>query len=212
MAPRVLYFCPCSLASELASSERGEAEAQAGPSSPRRLPSVVETQDDEEKPAASSSSSLRQQPAVIDAIPPLPCFDKAARYSHYALEELYYCEECEQIKCKRCTTSEVSAYFCPICLFDVQPANVKADRNRCAHASKLQREKAHWADESLPIIYCFADAQGAASGALHARIHFKWSRQTQVTVLAVGHPKRVSESHLTFSAAGRADGTAKRSA
>lgn len=173
MAPRVLYFCPCSLASELATSGHGEVDAEAGPSSSRLLSPTIEVDADGDNPAESSSSSRRQQPAVIDAIPPLPCFDEAARYSHYALEELYYCEECEQVKCKRCTTSEVSAYFCPICLFDVQPANVKADRNRCVNDYTERFRARHKGEHSLTP-YRRADAQGAVSGALRAHTHSKW--------------------------------------
>lgn len=105
MTPRVLYYCPCTLAA-------GQQADQVA--------------------SSSSANKLPERRTILDStIPPLPCYDAASQYSYFSLDQLYFCEECDQIKCKRCTTAEVSAYYCPACLYDVQAANVKADRMRC---------------------------------------------------------------------------------
>lgn len=50
--------------------------------------------------------------------------------SLHALPELYFCEECDAVRCNLCVGVEVASYFCPSCLFDVPSANVRADKNR----------------------------------------------------------------------------------
>ncbi|KDN52304.1 hypothetical protein K437DRAFT_272521 [Tilletiaria anomala UBC 951] len=131
MAPRVLYFCPCTLAADLSSAE---PSLQAGPSAPASL-DASPSKAASERPSGPVQG--KRATTVVDAIPPLPCYDRAAQYSHFTLENLYFCEECDQIKCKRCTTAEVSSYYCSVCLFDAQAANVKADRNRCSRSCFL---------------------------------------------------------------------------
>ncbi|WVF67076.1 hypothetical protein IAT40_001821 [Kwoniella sp. CBS 6097] len=54
--------------------------------------------------------------------------------SYHALENLYFCEECDAVRCDTCVAVEVASYFCPNCLFDVPSANVRADKNRCARS------------------------------------------------------------------------------
>ncbi|PWN48269.1 hypothetical protein IE53DRAFT_412453 [Violaceomyces palustris] len=64
--------------------------------------------------------------------PPPPTLSKPSLYSHQPLESLYFCDECEQLRCNRCVTIDISSYFCPNCLFEVPAASVKAEKNRCA--------------------------------------------------------------------------------
>src|SRR5262249_24666251 len=43
---------------------------------------------------------------------------------------LFFCEECDAIRCNRCVSVEVSTYYCPNCLFEVPSASVRAEKNR----------------------------------------------------------------------------------
>ena len=121
MTPRVLYCCPCTLA--------------VGPKSDQAVSSSssnkLDHRSDPQAPSITPRNKTNNSRNILDTIPPLPCYDAPSQYSYFSLDELYFCEECDQIKCKRCTTAEVSAYYCPACLYDVQAANVKADRMRC---------------------------------------------------------------------------------
>lgn len=61
--------------------------------------------------------------------------DKAPSYDKdrgFSLAHLYYCEECDALRCSRCITSEIVTYYCPNCLFEVPGASVRGERNRCA--------------------------------------------------------------------------------
>src|SRR3569833_4094015 len=51
-------------------------------------------------------------------------------YSLYPLEYLLYCEVCHQIRCPRCVTEEIVAFFCPSCLFEVPSSNIKSEGDR----------------------------------------------------------------------------------
>ncbi|EJU00180.1 dynactin p62 [Dacryopinax primogenitus] len=62
---------------------------------------------------------------------PPPSLPSAANQSH-PLETLYFCPECDAIRCARCVSVEVSTYYCPNCLFEVPSASVRAEKNRCA--------------------------------------------------------------------------------
>jgi len=53
-----------------------------------------------------------------------------SNFSLYPLEYLLYCEDCAQIRCPRCVSEEIVAYFCPNCLFEVPSGNLKSDGNR----------------------------------------------------------------------------------
>ncbi|ORX89930.1 dynactin p62 [Basidiobolus meristosporus CBS 931.73] len=48
------------------------------------------------------------------------------------VSKLYYCEQCESVKCTRCLQEEIVSYYCPNCLFEVPTASVKYEKNRCA--------------------------------------------------------------------------------
>ncbi|KAH8701313.1 dynactin-like protein Arp1 p62 subunit RO2 [Phaeosphaeriaceae sp. PMI808] len=61
-------------------------------------------------------------------------FDPRNPRSHYALfplEHLLYCEDCQQIRCRRCVVEETLNWYCPSCLFEVPSSVVKSDGNRC---------------------------------------------------------------------------------
>ncbi|GJE99005.1 dynactin p62 [Phanerochaete sordida] len=63
--------------------------------------------------------------------PPQPNLASSS-YSFHALHNLYFCEECDAIRCNHCVMVEVSGYYCPNCLFEVPSASVRAEKNRCA--------------------------------------------------------------------------------
>ncbi|WVR03969.1 hypothetical protein IAU60_000968 [Kwoniella sp. DSM 27419] len=65
---------------------------------------------------------------------PLPPSYPSSSSSYHPLDRLYFCEECDAIRCDLCVAFEVASYFCPNCLFDVPSANVRADKNRCARS------------------------------------------------------------------------------
>ncbi|OCF43394.1 hypothetical protein I317_02692 [Kwoniella heveanensis CBS 569] len=64
----------------------------------------------------------------------LPPSYPSSSSSYHPLERLYFCEECDAVRCDSCVAVEVASYFCPNCLFDVPSANVRADKNRCARS------------------------------------------------------------------------------
>ncbi|THH20604.1 hypothetical protein EW146_g779 [Bondarzewia mesenterica] len=64
-------------------------------------------------------------------IPPQPHLSSSS-YSFHPLHELYFCEECDAVRCNHCVSIEVSGYYCPNCLFEVPSASVRAEKNRCA--------------------------------------------------------------------------------
>ena len=53
-----------------------------------------------------------------------------ADFSLFPLEHLLYCEDCQEIRCSRCTIEEIVCWFCPSCLFEVTSNMVKNDGNR----------------------------------------------------------------------------------
>ena len=64
-------------------------------------------------------------------VPPPPTFASSSA-SFHPLHELFFCEECDAVRCNRCVSVEVSGYYCPNCLFEVPSASVRAEKNRCA--------------------------------------------------------------------------------
>ena len=84
---------------------------------------------------ASSSTSL--QPSATHP---------STTHSLHSLDSLYFCDDCDAIRCERCVQVEITSYYCPNCLFEVPNASVRAERNRYAaidinshNASKLTR-------------------------------------------------------------------------
>ncbi|GAW02247.1 hypothetical protein LENED_003886 [Lentinula edodes] len=65
------------------------------------------------------------------SVPPPPHLESSA-YSFHPLHTLFFCEECDAVRCNRCVSVEVSGYYCPNCLFEVPSASVRAEKNRCA--------------------------------------------------------------------------------
>ena len=47
------------------------------------------------------------------------------------LSSLYFCEECDAIRCPRSISYEGMVHYCPNCLFEVPSASVRSQRNRC---------------------------------------------------------------------------------
>ncbi|KAL1745787.1 dynactin p62 family-domain-containing protein [Schizophyllum fasciatum] len=66
-------------------------------------------------------------------VPPPPQLASSS-HSFHPLHALYFCEECDAVRCNRCVSVEVSGYYCPNCLFEVPSASVRAEKNRCACA------------------------------------------------------------------------------
>ena len=64
-------------------------------------------------------------------VPPPPHLPSSSS-SFHPLHTLYFCEECDAVRCNRCVSIEISGYYCPNCLFEVPSASVRAERNRCA--------------------------------------------------------------------------------
>ncbi|KAJ7078654.1 dynactin p62 family-domain-containing protein [Mycena epipterygia] len=64
-------------------------------------------------------------------VPPPPHL-LSSSHSFHALHTLFFCEECDAVRCNRCVSIEVSGYYCPNCLFEVPSASVRAEKNRCA--------------------------------------------------------------------------------
>lgn len=48
----------------------------------------------------------------------------------HPMQDLYFCEECDALRCDSCVQVEISCYFCPHCLFEVPNASVRAELNR----------------------------------------------------------------------------------
>jgi len=53
-----------------------------------------------------------------------------AKYSLHPLGYLYFCQECQAIRCPRCVQEEIVSAFCPMCLFEVPLTSIRADGNR----------------------------------------------------------------------------------
>ncbi|SNX83455.1 related to dynactin subunit p62 [Melanopsichium pennsylvanicum] len=102
-SPHVLYYCPCNQAHSNAAST-----------------------------LSSSTSPKSRTPSIVSPPPGLPASSSASRYAFQPLEALYFCDECDEIRCNRCVTVDISSYYCPNCLFEVPGAGVKAEKNRCA--------------------------------------------------------------------------------
>ncbi|EIM20467.1 hypothetical protein WALSEDRAFT_60932 [Wallemia mellicola CBS 633.66] len=56
---------------------------------------------------------------------------KLQKGEFFPLSSLYFCEECDAIRCTRTVTMEPVIHYCPNCLFEVPTASVKSQRNRC---------------------------------------------------------------------------------
>jgi dynactin-4 len=54
-----------------------------------------------------------------------------ADFALHPLEQLLYCDDCQQMRCPRCVADETLSWFCPNCLFEVPSSVVKSDGPRC---------------------------------------------------------------------------------
>ena len=55
---------------------------------------------------------------------------RRANFSLYPLEHLLYCEDCQQIRCSRCTVEEIVCWYCPSCLFEMPLSVLKSEGPR----------------------------------------------------------------------------------
>ncbi|KAF2020424.1 hypothetical protein BU24DRAFT_487051 [Aaosphaeria arxii CBS 175.79] len=55
-----------------------------------------------------------------------------SNFSLYPIEQLLYCEDCQQIRCPRCVSEETQNWYCPSCLFEVPSSVIKSDGHRCS--------------------------------------------------------------------------------
>lgn len=53
-----------------------------------------------------------------------------ANYNLYFLDNLLFCNECNEIRCPRCYFDEVVTYYCPSCTLETPASVVKAESNR----------------------------------------------------------------------------------
>lgn len=63
------------------------------------------------------------------------------QFGFHKLPNLYFCEECDAIRCNRCVSIEVSGYYCPNCLFEVPSASVRAEKNRYVFLSDVKESE-----------------------------------------------------------------------
>ncbi|PVI04036.1 hypothetical protein DM02DRAFT_640250 [Periconia macrospinosa] len=82
---------------------------------------------DSNTPLASKRASQLLEEDERDLDPHNP----RSNYALYPLEQLLYCEDCQQIRCPRCVAEETINWYCPSCLFEVPSSVVKSDGNRC---------------------------------------------------------------------------------
>ena len=82
--------------------------------------------------SSSSKRTSRNQSAIADATEDRSFnpHDSRANYCLYPLDHLLFCDECNAIRCARCSTEEIITWYCPTCLFDVPSSAVKSDGNR----------------------------------------------------------------------------------
>ncbi|EPQ31476.1 uncharacterized protein PFL1_00811 [Pseudozyma flocculosa PF-1] len=120
MAPSVLYYCPCD-----------HVGPSAGPSSASSSSSATTAASTTAAATAASTSATTLQ-FSLQHPPSVPSTSSAAAYAFHPLESLYFCDECDQIRCSRCVAVDIAAYYCPNCLFEVPHASVKQSRNLCA--------------------------------------------------------------------------------
>ena len=53
-----------------------------------------------------------------------------SNYSLFPPEYLFYCEECHDLKCPRCSTEEIVCWYCPSCLFETPSSMLRSEGNR----------------------------------------------------------------------------------
>lgn len=81
-------------------------------------------------PPQSKRASIQPTSIPINEDQTFNPHDPRANYALYPLEQLLYCDECDAIRCPRCSTEEVLYWYCPSCLFEVPSSAVRSDGNR----------------------------------------------------------------------------------
>lgn len=69
-------------------------------------------------------TNVEEQERTFDSRSPRTSF------SLYPLDHLMYCEDCQQIRCSRCTMEEIVCWYCPGCLFEIPTSQIKSEGNR----------------------------------------------------------------------------------
>ncbi|KAN0061508.1 hypothetical protein ACQY0O_006355 [Thecaphora frezii] len=123
MPSAVLYYCPCDSLDPAHANPAAAAPAAPGGSLSSGSTSASST-------SASASASHSFQLALSNS-PSVPTPSSAASYAFHPLESLYFCDECDQIRCNRCVSVDIAAYFCPNCLFEVPSTGIKQARSKC---------------------------------------------------------------------------------
>ncbi len=54
----------------------------------------------------------------------------SSAYDLHAFSSLYFCDECDAIRCEKCVRMEILTYYCPSCGFEVPAASVRGERTR----------------------------------------------------------------------------------
>jgi hypothetical protein len=106
-------------------------------------------------------------PHLAGPAPPLSPSYASSSSSFNPLGELYFCEECDAVRCDLCCVSEIASYFCPNCTFDVPSANVRGDKNRYIFQLEVWRKLRR---HQLMV----SGVLGAASLVRNARRHFRY--------------------------------------
>ncbi|KAJ7704729.1 dynactin p62 family-domain-containing protein [Mycena olivaceomarginata] len=69
-------------------------------------------------------------PCLSQSTVPPPPHLPSSLHSFHPLHTLFFCEECDAVRCNRCVSVEVSGYYCPNCLFEVPSASCTREKNR----------------------------------------------------------------------------------
>ena len=61
---------------------------------------------------------------------PFNLYSPRAKHAVYPLDELLFCNDCQEVRCPRCSHEEALAYYCPNCLWETSIMVVKNETNR----------------------------------------------------------------------------------
>lgn len=120
--------------------------------------------------------------------PPLPPTYPSSHSSFFPIEQLYFCEECDALRCDLCVGVEVASYFCPNCLFDVPGANVRGDKNR-------------WVSSCCGISFCIdwdrnVDARDHVSRVLNVHLVYQYKRLIHLLTMVESLDMKRKQHHL----------------
>ncbi|EKD03528.1 hypothetical protein A1Q2_02111 [Trichosporon asahii var. asahii CBS 8904] len=109
------------------------------------------------------------------------------------LPSLYFCEECDAIRCSECISVEVASYYCPNCLFDVPTANVRADKN--SHEIGWLFEKPSSLASQAVNVYPIPEEEQAEFDQLKDHLE-NYIQDTPSVNPKTGHSRRVPTRHI----------------